>query len=83
MRVLRRIGVFRAGGPRRKHSTERRERPGCADSGAVASGAVDADRTPEPDLDAIAADLAGVEAALAQLEDGTYVSDEPPDPDPA
>jgi hypothetical protein len=44
---------------------------------------VDADRTPEPDLDAIAADLAGVEAALAQLEDGTYVSDEPPDPDPA
>jgi len=43
---------------------------------------VDPDRTPEPDLDAIAADLAAVETALTQLEDGTYV-DEPAEPDPA
>jgi hypothetical protein len=35
---------------------------------------------PEPDLDAIAADLAGVETVLDQLEDGTYVGDEPPRP---
>ena len=27
---------------------------------------------PDPDLDAIAADLAGVEAALDELEAGTY-----------
>ena len=52
---------------------------------------MDPDRTPEPDLDAIAADLAGVETALDQLEDGTYVGAEPaatevatgPEPDPA
>ncbi len=55
---------------------------------AVASAAVDPDRTPEPDLEAIAADLAGVETALAQLADGTYAGDagdavdEPPDADP-
>jgi hypothetical protein len=36
---------------------------------------VDPDRTTEPDLDAIAADLAAIETALAQLEDGTYVDD--------
>ncbi|MET0147361.1 MAG: hypothetical protein ABW328_21645 [Ilumatobacteraceae bacterium] len=30
-----------------------------------------------PDLDAIAADLAGVEAALAALDDGTYLHGEP------
>ena len=41
---------------------------------------MDPDRTPEPDLDRIAADLAGVETALAQLEDGTYVSDVPTPP---
>jgi hypothetical protein len=39
---------------------------------------VDPDRTPEPDLDAIAADLAAVETALDQLEDGTYVDAEIP-----
>jgi hypothetical protein len=39
---------------------------------------VDPDRTPEPDLDAIAADLAAVETALDQLEDGTYVDPEVP-----
>jgi hypothetical protein len=49
---------------------------------AVASAPVDPDRTPEADLDAIAADLAGVETALDQLEDGTYVSDEPAEPEP-
>jgi hypothetical protein len=42
---------------------------------------VDPDRSPEPDLDAIAADLAGVETALAELEDGTYVGAEPAEPD--
>ena len=31
-----------------------------------------------PDLDAIAADLADVETALAQLADGTYRTDERP-----
>ena len=58
---------------------------------AVASAIVDPDRTPEPDLDAIAADLAAVETALDQLEDGTYVGAEPAstevepatEPDPA
>ncbi len=44
---------------------------------------MDPDRTPEADLDAIAADLAGVETALDQLEDGTYVTDEPAEPEPA
>jgi hypothetical protein len=44
---------------------------------------VDPDRTPEPDLDAIASDLAAVEATLAELEDGTPAAEEPPEPDPA
>jgi hypothetical protein len=45
---------------------------------------VDPDHTPEPDLDAIASDLAAVETVLAQLEDGTYTENqEPPEPDPA
>jgi len=45
---------------------------------------VDPDHAVEPDLDAIASDLAAVETALAQLEDGTYTDDEePPEPDPA
>jgi hypothetical protein len=36
---------------------------------------------PDPDLDAIAADLAGVEAALDELEAGTYEhGTEPPAP---
>src|SRR4051794_34869451 len=42
---------------------------------AVASAVVDPDHQPEPDepdLDAIAADLAAVETALADLEAGTY-----------
>jgi hypothetical protein len=34
---------------------------------------------PPPDLDAIAADLAAVETALARLDDGTYWSDPFPD----
>jgi hypothetical protein len=50
---------------------------------AVASATVDPDRTPEPDLDAIAADLAAVETALDQLEDGTYVGAEPSSPEVA
>jgi hypothetical protein len=52
---------------------------------------VDPDRTPEPDLDAIATDLAAVETALDQLEEGTYLDAEPAsteveegsEPDPA
>jgi len=45
---------------------------------------VDPDHAAEPDLDAIATDLAAVETALAQLEDGTYRDDEEPrEPDPA
>jgi hypothetical protein len=51
--------------------------------GAVASAPVDPDRTPEPDLVAIAADLAAVETALDQLEDGTYVGAEPASPEVA
>jgi hypothetical protein len=35
------------------------------------------------DLDAIAADLAAVESALARLEDGGSPSEEPAEPDPA
>ena len=58
-------------------------RPAQGRRRAVASAPVDPDRTPEADLDAIAADLAGVETALDQLEDGTYVSDEPTEPEPA
>jgi hypothetical protein len=53
---------------------------------AVASLAVDPDHPPEPDqpdLDAIASDLAAVEATLAQLEDGVAAAEEPPEPDPA
>jgi hypothetical protein len=34
----------------------------------------------DPDLDAIARDLAAVEEALAQLADGTYRDDEPSGP---
>jgi hypothetical protein len=34
------------------------------------------DETPTADVDAIAADLAGVEIALARLEAGTYFTDE-------
>jgi hypothetical protein len=51
---------------------------------ALASIAVDPDHAVEPDLEAIASDLAAVETALAQLEDGTYPDDqERPEPDPA
>jgi RNA polymerase-binding transcription factor DksA len=34
------------------------------------------DRSPNADLDRIGRDLAGVEAALARLDDGTYWTDE-------
>jgi hypothetical protein len=37
----------------------------------------------DPDLDAIAADLAAVEAALAQLDDGGSPIEEPAEPEPA
>jgi len=57
-------------------------RPDAADSDAADRGAPEpgaaAPTTPEPDLDAIAADLAGIEATLDQLAAGTYRHE--PDP---
>jgi hypothetical protein len=48
-----------------------------SDGWAVVSAVVD------PDLDAIAADLAAVEASLAELEDGPPPDEDPPGSEPA
>ena len=72
------IGVFRAGATGTKHSGG----PGPPGPATTNLPAVDPETVSppaEPDLDAIAADLAAVETALDELEAGTFRHDiEPP-----
>jgi hypothetical protein len=74
--VLKVNGVSESPKTRLRHSDDLEH----SDGAAVVSAVVDLD---DPDLDAVAADLAAVEAALAELEEGGPPGDEPAEPDPA
>jgi hypothetical protein len=70
------IGVCGPGKIEAWHSDDTKH----SDDPAVVSAVVDLE---DPDLDAIAADLAAVEAALAELEDGAPRGEDPAGSDPA
>jgi hypothetical protein len=73
IRVFAGTGVFGPGKIGAWHSDDTKH----SDGAAVVSAVVD------PDLDVVAADLAAVEAALAELEEGTLPDEDLAGPDPA